>query len=131
MTTFRQGDYDSREAAADLSTKTYFIVKTDAAGKYVLAAAAFDNVRGVLVNAPKLGDTADVANVNGSGTFKVVAGAAFAKDALLTSDANGRAIAATQSTAGAVPTVRVFGRARSAATALNDIVEYDKVNFLY
>lgn len=131
MTTFREGPYDSREAAADLSAKQYFVVKTDANGKYVLASAATDNIRGVLANAPKLGDTADVANVNGAGTFKVVAGAAFAKDALLTSDANGRAIAATQSAAGAQPSVRVFGRARSAATALGDIVEYDKFPLYY
>lgn len=131
MTTFREGPYDSREAGADLSAKQFFIVKTDANGKYILAAGASDNIRGVLANAPKLGETADVANNNGAGSFKVVAGAAFAKDALLTSDANGRAVTATQTTAGAQPTVRVIGRARSAATALGDVVEYDKQSFLY
>lgn len=121
MTTFRQGDYDSREAGADLSTKQYFIVKTDANGKYVLAAAATDAIRGVLVNAPKLGETADVATINGSGTFKVVAGGTIAKDAYLTSDASGKAVATT--TTGN----RVFGRAVAAAVS-GDIVEYIKSN---
>lgn len=81
MTSFRQGDYDSREAGADLSTKQYYVVKTDANGKYILASAATDAIRGVLVNAPKSGETADVANINGSGTFKVLAGGTIAKDA--------------------------------------------------
>lgn len=121
MTSFRQGDYDSREAGADLTTKQHYLVTTDSNGKYVLASAATDAIRGVLANAPKLGETADVANINGSGTFKVLAGGAIAKDAFLTSDANGKAVATT--TAGD----RVFGRAVAAAAA-GDIVEYVKHN---
>lgn len=124
MTSFRQGDYDSREAGADLSTKQYYIVKTDANGKYILATAATDALRGVLVNAPKLGDTADVAIVNGSGTFKVLAGGTIAKDDFLTTDAAGKAIATT--TTGN----RVFGRAVAAAVS-GDIVEYVKHNEKY
>lgn len=124
MTTFRQGDYDSREAGADLSTKAGYIVKTDANGKYVLASAATDAIRGVLVNAPKLAETADVALVNGAGSFKVVAGGTIAKDAYITSDANGKAIATT--TAGN----RVIGRAVAAAVA-GDVVEYIKSNEKY
>lgn len=124
MTSFRQGDYDSREAGADLSTKQYYVVKTDANGKYILASAATDAIRGVLVNAPKSGETADVANINGSGTFKVLAGGTIAKDAFLTSDASGKAIATT--TTGN----RVFGRAVAAAVA-GDIVEYVKSNEKY
>lgn len=124
MTTFRQGDYDSREAGADLSAKQYFVIKTDANGKYILATAATDAIRGVLVNAPKLGETADVALVNGSGTFKVLAGGTIAKDAFLTTDANGKAIATT--TTGN----RVFGRAVAAAVS-GDIVEYVKHNEKY
>lgn len=131
MTSFRQGNYDTRAAGADLSTKRYFIVKTDANGNYVLAAGATDNIRGVLANAPKQGESADVANLNGAGSFKVVAGAAIPKDSFLTSDANGRAIAATQTAAGAQPSVRVFGRSRAAATAVGDIIEYDKLDWLY
>ena len=124
MTSFRQGDYDSREAGADLSTKQYYIVKTDANGKCILATAATDALRGVLVNAPKVGDTADVAIVNGSGTFKVLAGGTIAKDAFLTTDAAGKAIATT--TTGN----RVFGRAVAAAVS-GDIVEYVKHNEKY
>ena len=124
MTSFRQGDYDSREAGADLSTKQYYVVKTDSNGKYILATAATDAIAGVLVNAPKLGETADVANINGSGTFKVLAGGTIAKDASLTTDANGKAIATT--TTGN----RVFGRAVAAAVS-GDIVEYRKSNEKY
>ena len=124
MTSYRQGDYDSREAGADLSTKQYYVVKTDANGKYILATAATDALRGVLVNAPKLGETADVASINGSGTFKVLAGGTIAKDAYLTTDANGKAIATT--TTGN----RVFGRAVAAAVS-GDIVEYVKHNEKY
>lgn len=130
MTTFREGAYDSREAGADLSTKQYFIVKTDANGKYVLAAAATDNIRGVLANAPKLGESADVTNINGAGTFKVIAGGTIAKDALLTSNASGQAVTATQTAGGTQPSVRVFGRARAAAVS-GDIVEYDKLVLYY
>lgn len=124
MTTFRQGDYDSREAGADLSSKRYYIVKTDSNGKYVLASTATDAIRGVLVNAPKAGEVADVANINGSGTFKVIAGGIISKDAYLTSDGNGKAIATTSSGN------RVFGRAVAAAAA-GDIVEYVKSNEKY
>lgn len=124
MTTFRQGDYDSREAAADLSTKRFYIVKTDSNGKIVLASAATDAIRGVLVNAPKQGEVADVAIINGSGTFKVIAGGTISKDAYLTSDSNGKAVATT--TTGN----RVFGRAVAAAVA-GDIVEYVKYNEKY
>ncbi|WIE74491.1 capsid cement protein [Curtobacterium sp. MCSS17_007] len=130
MTSFRQGDYDSRQAGADLTAKQYFIVKTDALGQYILATGPTDNIRGVLANAPKATETADVANLNGSGTFKVLAGGTIAKDALLTSDASGKAVTAVQSTAGAQPSVRVFGRARAAAAA-GDVLEYDKLSLLY
>lgn len=126
MTTFRDGSYDTREAGADLSAKLYHIAKTDANGKYVVAAANTDNIRGVIATAGKAGESVDVANLNGPGSFKVIAGGTIAKDALLTSDANGRAVTAVQSTAGAQPTIRVFGRARAAAVA-GDIVEYDKI----
>lgn len=124
MTTFRQGDYDSREAGVDLSTKQYLVMKTDANGKYIPATAATDALSGVLVNFPKLGETADVAMINGSGTFKVIAGGTIAKDAYLTTDANGKAVSTT--TAGN----RVFGRAVAAASA-GDLLEYRKSNEKY
>lgn len=130
MTTFRQGDYDTRRAGADLRTSQYRVVKTDANGNYVLATAATDNIRGVLANAPNINEIADVANLNGAGSFKVVAGAAIPKDSFLTADSTGRAIAATQAAAGAQPTTRVFGRSRSAATAAGDVIEYDKLDWI-
>ncbi|TFB85842.1 hypothetical protein E3O44_12635 [Cryobacterium algoricola] len=130
MTTFRQGNYDSRQAGVDLTTKQYYVAKTDALGQYIVAASASDNLRGVFSNAAKITETAEVANLNGTGSFKVILGATVLKDAYLTSDANGKAVTAVQTAAGAQPVVRVFGRARTAGV-LNDIVEYDKLSILY
>lgn len=126
MANFREGSYDSRKAGADLSASQYLVVKLDANGNAVLAAAATDAIHGVLANAPKLNETADMAVVNGTGTFKVKLGGIVAKDAFLTSDATGKAVAATQAIAGAQPTARVFGRALTAGVA-NDIIEYVKL----
>jgi hypothetical protein len=120
MATETQGNNISRVAAADLSAKQNFIVKTDANGKIVLAAAATDVILGTLRNAPGNNDTADVNAINGAGTGKVKVGAAVAKDAYLTTDANGKAIATT--TAGN----KVFGIALEAASAANQVIEYLK-----
>lgn len=109
-------------SAADLSLKRFYIVKTDASGNAVLAAAATDAILGVLDDGGrKSGDTVDVVAINGHGTFRVVAGGTITKDAYLTSDASGKAVATT--TTGN----RVFGRAVKAAVA-GDIVEYIKCN---
>ncbi len=117
MTSFSQGNRISHEAAADLSAKQFHVVKTDSNGKVVLASGATDKVLGVLANAPILGDTADVHGINANGTFKVKAGGTIAKDAYLTANADGEAIATT--TTGNV----VFGRAVRAAVD-TDLVEY-------
>lgn len=124
MANFREGNYDSREAGADLATKQGYVVKTDSGGKIVVAAAATDAIRGVLVNSPKSGETADVALINGNGTFKVKLGGTVTKDAYLTSNASGLAIATT--TTGD----RVFGRAVSAGVS-GDVIEYVKYNEKY
>lgn len=124
MSTFVEGSYGSREAGADLSAKQYHVVKTDANGKVVLASAATDAIVGVIETPAKSGETVSYAFINGGGTFKVVAGGTIAKDAYLTSDANGQAVATT--TAGN----RVFGRAVTSAVA-GDVVEYVKSNERY
>lgn len=121
MASFVEGSYLSREAGADLSDKQYFVVKTDANGKVVLASAATDAILGVVETPAPQGESVSVAVVNGGGTFKVVAGGTIAKDALLTTNSNGQAVSTT--TAGN----RVFGRALTAAVA-GDVVEYLKLN---
>lgn len=122
MSNHTEGNYISREAAADLSLKQYHLVKTDANGLIVLASAATDDILGVLMNAPVLGEIADVALINGNGTGKVKAGDAITKGAYLTADAEGKAVA-TVTTGN-----RVFGRASFASAADGDVLEYVKYN---
>ncbi|MFM9793309.1 hypothetical protein [Streptomyces turgidiscabies] len=123
--TFQPGERFSAEAAVDLSAKQYHFVKLDSNGKLVLASAATDNILGVLANAPKLGQIGDVVLLNGAGSFKVKTAAAnIAKDAYITSDANGQAVATT--TTGN----RVAGRLPYASTA-SEIAEYIKHNEKY
>lgn len=122
---YQPGEEYSEITAADLSQKQYYIAKTDSNGKIVLASAATDDILGVVHDGGRVsGDTASVMLINGSGTFKVIAGDTIAKGDYLTSDSNGKAIATT--TTGN----RVFGRAMRAATA-GQIVEYKKHNEKY
>lgn len=122
---FQPGDRYTAEAGADLTGKRYHIVKLNADGKVILATAATDVILGVLDNEPVLGAVADVVLANGQGTFRVkAANATIAKDAFITSDANGKAVATT--TTGN----RVIGRAVRAFAA-NEIGEYVKANEKY
>lgn len=123
--TFTDGDHYAAKSAADLSTKRFFVVKTDANGKVVLSSAATDKHLGVLADGGRVsGDNVDVQLINGSGSYKVIAGGTIAKDDYLTSDANGKAVATTN--AGD----RVFGQAVTAA-ASGAQVEYIKKDFKY
>ena len=122
---YQPGDRYTEVAGADLSTKRYHIVKLNSDGHVVLASAATDAIIGVLDNEPKQGEVAEVVTVNGQGTFRVkAANATIAKDAFITSDANGKAVATT-STGN-----RVIGRAVRAFAA-NEIGEYIKSNEKY
>ncbi|MFI8696757.1 capsid cement protein [Dietzia maris] len=121
---YQPGDRYTAVAGENLSGKRYHIVKLNSDGKVVLAAAATDAIIGVLDNEPKAGETAEVVTVNGQGTFRVKAAAIIAKDAFITSDANGQAVATT--TAGN----RVIGRAVRAFAA-GEIGEYIKANEKY
>lgn len=109
---------DSFEAAADLRTKQFYLVKLDANRKVVLASAATDNIIGVLQNKPNTGQSAKVRLI---GISKVVAGAAFtlATNTWLTSDANGKAVAAAPA---AGTNNGVVGQPYESATAADDIV---------
>lgn len=124
MTAYQTGERTSRIAAVDLTGKRYQLVKLDANEKVVLATAATDAILGVLDNEPVAGTVADVVLLNGTGTFKVRLAANTAKDAYLTSDANGKAVATT--TTGD----RVIGRLVRAGKA-GEIAEYIKHNEKY
>jgi hypothetical protein len=99
-------------AAADLSSSQHRLLQVDTNGKAALATAT-SMVVGILQNKPASGQAASLAY---SGVSKVLAGAAFAAGARITSDANGAAIAAT--TAGD----SVIGVALQAAAASGDKV---------
>lgn len=120
MASFTNGDRYSETAGADLSQKRYHIVKTNSSLKVVLSTGGTDNHLGVLDGEPKVGQTADVVLANGQGTFKVKAGADIAKDAKITSNANGQAVTATAGD-------RVIGYAYRAAVT-GEIFEYVKLN---
>lgn len=138
MATITQGNYLTALAGANLSTSPYYIVKLNSTGQAVLTAAATDDIAGVLddiqqsspVPQSTSGGLVSIAVVNGTGTFKVIAGASIAKDAYLTSNGSGQAVTAVQTVGGTAPSVRVFGRARTAANS-GDVVEYIKMFMLY
>jgi hypothetical protein len=97
MSHFVEGSHRGFKAAADLSGHQFGIVKTDANGNIVKAAAATDILLGTLVDKPTLNRTGDVRLRSASGTLnvKVGAGGAIAKGDAVTSDANGLGITTT------------------------------------
>jgi hypothetical protein len=132
-----QGNLISALAGADLHASAHLIVKLDTNNKAVLASAATDDIVGVLEESQQAGSGVStsgggvsIAHISGAGTGEVITGGSVSKGAFLTSDSSGKAVTATQTTAGSQPTVRVFGRARYAANS-GDLVEYEKMNFLY
>lgn len=107
-------------------------------GTVVPCSAATDDIIGIIMNCPGTygtdtaitGGTADILAVNAQGTGKVQAGGTIAVGNYLTMGTGGTAVAATQTTAGSQPTVRVFGRAVTAG-ASTDLIEYEGCFFLY
>ena len=97
MSVFQEGRHLSFNAGADLSSSQYCIVKLSS-GNVVLAAAGTDFALGVLANAPKQNDIADVVGRNSHGTFKVLLGGTVAAGDTLSSDSSGHAV--TDTTAG-------------------------------
>ena len=81
-------------AGADLRTKQYHFVKTDSAGKVVLAGAG-EAAIGVVVNKP---NTNEEAAVQVLGIAKVIAGGSITTGSRVAVDANGQAKAAVAST---------------------------------
>jgi len=79
-------------AGADLSASQFLIVQPNSSGAAVLSAASDLTQIGVLQNKPASGRAA---TIQVGGVTKVIAGATVAAGARVTSDAAGKAIAAT------------------------------------
>ena len=136
MAVITPGNYITAPVASDMHANQYLICKLDSNGNAVLAAAATDDIVGVLDEVPQpaagsvSGGLVTIAHVSGAGTGKVIAGGSISKGAYLTSNGSGQAVAATQASAGNQPTTRVFGRARVAANS-GDVFEYEKMFFFW
>lgn len=103
-------------AGADLTTKKdTFVIVTSAGERTVATPAAGAKADGVLLNDPVTGVAAAVAVF---GRVKVVAGAAIAAGAEISTDAQGRAIAATGTN------IRL-GKTTEAATAAGQLITVD------
>lgn len=76
-------------AAADLSTKQFYLVKLSAARAVNIVAGITDIPYGVLQNKPKSGEAADVVFL---GVSKLIAGATIAAGVSLQPNASGQAI---------------------------------------
>lgn len=114
-------------AAADLSTRQWYIVRQTAENAVNLTSAATQVPFGTLQNKPKSGETAEIGV---AGNVKVILGGTVAINDPLVSDANGKAIAATRAGAGAQPLSNVIGYARRAGVA-NDVIEMEVAKFPY
>jgi hypothetical protein len=83
------------EAGADLSSKQFYFVKLDSAGKAVACSGATDKPVGVLQNNPVSGQAAEIVVV---GLTKVSSNAALAIGDLIGTSADGQADAKTPGT---------------------------------
>lgn len=102
-------------ANGDYSAKRYcFARMTSTAHTFQIAGAAPDDIIGVLQDTPSAAGRPG--RIRSLGTSEVLAGATFSAGAKLTSDANGKAVAATSGQ-------KFFAIALEACTNANDIVE--------
>ena len=101
-------------AGEDLSSSKYLIVQLDASGNIEIGEGGTDLLVGVLQNKPESGGAA---LYRFAGTSKVVASAAIAIGALVTSASDGEAVTTT------TDKDVVVGRALEAAAAAGDIIE--------
>ena len=109
-------------AGENLASAQYYIVQLSATGNIEVAEGATDLIVGVLQNKPASGEAA---LYRFAGTTKVVASAAIAIGAFVTTTATGKAV--TTTTAGD----HVVGRALEAAAADGDIIEIQLMQFRY
>lgn len=94
MTDQNLGKVVSKVAAADLSSNQYRIQKLDSDGKLADVAASTDVPYGVLQNTPVTNEAASVAVVGGGGSAKLELGEVVDEAALVSFDADGKAVAA-------------------------------------
>lgn len=103
----------SRPAAADLAASQYRFIKSNGAGKVTPATVAGEAVLGVLQNDPIADEAATIA-IDGSIT-KIVAGGVVGVDAQITTDNQGRAVAAATGNL-------IHGIAQNAAGGAGEII---------
>lgn len=108
----------------------YTVVKLDTNGKVVNVAATTDDPVGILFNCPDASGTAEVLSINQQGTGKVTCGGTISRNAYITFNTSGQAVAATQTAGGSQPAVRVIGRALEAG-ATGKVIAYQSMFFLY
>jgi hypothetical protein len=113
---FSQSVLGSFVAGADLTANQWQAVKLDTTGAVVAVAAVTDIPVGVLQNAPKAGQSAEVLVIGGT---KFKASAAIALPAVLGVDATGRA---KKLAAGTDTTQYIIGQADAPASATGDII---------
>lgn len=112
----------TKEAGEDLSEKQFYIVQMDSSGDMEVAEGATDLLLGVLQDKPESGQAGTYRH---KGTSKVIASAAIAIGAYVTTNNAGKAV--TTTTQGDA----VIGMALEAAAADGDIIEIQLMRFNY
>jgi len=121
MATREYGIVVGRQAAVDLSTKLYRVVKLHSVtGQVTSMSAASDKPYGILLNTPSANQNASVQLICGGGTAKVSAEATIALGAYVMSSADGQAQSATPYAG--TGTSRIFGVCEEAATSAANVV---------
>lgn len=116
MSVTNHGDKVVLTAAADYTTKKYYLVKQTSDLVATLCTAITDKVLGAIANKPKAGESVEIAGVSRGSTFLVKLGGTVSVGDELSSATDGRAIVATGSG------TRVFGIAMQDGVA-NDVIE--------
>lgn len=93
MTAYRKTEVESLNAGSDLSTSQFRFVKLQSNGRVIRCDTAGERAYGVVLNKPTEGKTAQVAI--GTGGSEVTAGGAVNRGVEVTTDNQGRAVAAT------------------------------------
>ena len=132
----REGSYDGLISTNDLSTggaglpsgvttSQGLVVKMDSSnpGQFVLASANSDLAIGTLFDQPQAGQVGTIRALNAPVKSYVQLGGTVAIGTKLTIDANGRAVAATQTAAGSQPAKTLLGVAAEAGTT-GAIIEF-------
>lgn len=119
MPRYREGGTMAFISTNDLSATTNIgkLVKLDANGQIVLAAAATDKVIGVLLDNPAANQSGTVRLLSAAGTLPIQFGGTVAAGDVLVSNASGQAITGTKAIAGAQPTSVVVGVALEAGAS--------------